>query len=70
MKISEHLNTFNTLICKLNNMGDKILNEDKAVTLLSSLPESWDHFVTSISFSSNEAISFDDIVGAMISEET
>jgi hypothetical protein len=37
---------------------------------LCSFPESWDHFVTSISFSSSKAIEFDDIVGALLSEET
>jgi len=31
---------------------------------------SWDHFVTSVSFSSSEYIEFDDIVGALLFEET
>jgi len=70
MKTSDHLNTFNTLICQLTSMGDKLDSEDKAITLLCSLPESWDHFVTSISLSSTGTIEFDEVVGAMISEET
>eukprot|EP00253_Pinus_taeda_P017069 PITA_17069 len=41
-----------------------------AITLLCSLPESWDHFVTSISLSSSETIKFDDVVSSLLSEET
>jgi len=37
---------------------------------LRSLPESWDHFVTSISLSISKTIEFDDVVGAFLSEET
>jgi hypothetical protein len=48
MKIADHLNVFNTLICLLNSMDVKLDDEDKEVTLLCSLSESWDHFVTSI----------------------
>ena len=69
-KISDHLNAFNTLVCQLSSMEDIISSEDKAILMLCSLPESWAHFVTSISLSSVESISFDEIVGAMISEET
>jgi hypothetical protein len=69
-KIVDHLNTFNTLLVQLSSMGVKFESEDKAITLLCSLPASWDHFVTSISFSSTETIEFDDTVGALLSEET
>ena len=62
-KIVDHLNTFNTLLVQLTSMGVKFDSEDKAITLLCSFPTSWDHFVTSISFSSIENIEFDDIVG-------
>jgi hypothetical protein len=51
-KIADHLNTFNTLLVQLSSMGVEFESEDKAITLLCSLPASWDHFVTSISFSS------------------
>jgi hypothetical protein len=70
MKIVDHLNTFNTLLVKLTSMGVKFELEDKAITLSCSFPESWDHFVTSISFSSTESTKFDVIVGALLSEET
>jgi hypothetical protein len=69
-KIADHLNTFNTLLVQLTSMGVKFDSEDKAITLLCSLPTSWDHFVTSISFCTTESIEFDVIVGALLSEET
>jgi hypothetical protein len=50
-KIVDHLNTFNTLLVQLTSMGMKFESKDKAITLLCSFPESWDHFVTFISFS-------------------
>eukprot|EP00253_Pinus_taeda_P005231 PITA_05231 len=48
----------------------KFKSEDKAITLLCSFPESWDHFVTSISLSSSETLEFDDVVASLLSEET
>ena len=68
-KVAEHLNVFNTLICQLIDMEVKIQEEDKAITLLCSLPESWDHFVTSISLSSTNSLKFESVVGALLSEE-
>ena len=39
-EIVDHLNVFNTLICQLSSMDVKIDDEDKAVNLLCTLPES------------------------------
>eukprot|EP00253_Pinus_taeda_P010174 PITA_10174 len=47
----------------------KIQEEDKAITLLCSLLESWDHFVTSISLSTVDSLKFESVVGALLSEE-
>jgi len=55
-QIVDHLNTFNAFLCQLTSMGVKFETEDRKITLLCSLPESWDHFVTSISFTSSESI--------------
>eukprot|EP00253_Pinus_taeda_P008927 PITA_08927 len=68
--IADHLNAFNTLLVQLQSIEVKIPFEDKAITLLCSLPESWDHFVTSISLYSSETIEFDDVVASLLSEET
>ena len=43
--------------------------EYKAITLLCSLPESWDHFITSISLSIANSLKFESVVGALLSEE-
>ena len=59
--ITDHLNTFNTLLVQLESIEVKFESEDKVVTLLCSLPESWDHFVTYISLSSSETLEFDDV---------
>lgn len=68
--ITDHLNFFNTLLVQLENVDVKFESEDKAINLLCSLLESWDHFVTSISFSISETLEFDDVVGALLSKET
>jgi hypothetical protein len=67
--IVDHLNTFNTLIVQLTSMEVKFEDEDKAITLLCSLPESWDNLVTSISFSSTDVLDYDSVVGALLAEE-
>lgn len=60
-KVAEHLNVFNTLICQLTDMEVKIKEEEKAITLLCSLPESWDHFVTSISLSTIDSLNLNQL---------
>jgi hypothetical protein len=68
-KVADHLNTFNTLIVQLTSMEVKFEDEDKAITLLCSLPESWENLVTSISFSSTKVLYYDSVVGALLAEE-
>ena len=68
-KVVEHLNTFNTLIVQLTSMEVKFEDGDKAITLLCSLPESWDNIVTSISFSSIDVLYYDSVVGALLAKE-
>ena len=48
MKISDHMNVFNNLICQLNSMDVKIDDEDKSVNMLCTLPESWGQVASSI----------------------
>jgi hypothetical protein len=68
-KVVDHLNTFITLIVQLTSMEVKFEDEDKAITLLCSFPESWDNLVTSISFSSLDVLDYDSVVGALLAEE-
>jgi hypothetical protein len=68
-KIVDHLNVFNTLISQLTAMEVKFDDEDKAITLLCSFPESWDHMVTTVWFNTTDAIDYDIVVGALLCEE-
>ena len=45
-KVSEHLNTFNYILSQLESIGVKMDDEAKAVTLLCTLPDSYDNLVT------------------------
>jgi hypothetical protein len=58
-KIDDHLNTFNTLIVQLTSMEVKFEDEEKDITLLCSLSESWDNIVTYIRFSSIYVLDYD-----------
>jgi hypothetical protein len=69
MKLADHLNTFNTLIVQLTSMEVKFEDEDKSITLLCLLLESWDNLVISISFSSADVLDYDSVVGALLAEE-
>jgi hypothetical protein len=68
-KIVDHLNVFNTMICQLTNMEVKFEDEENTVTLLCLLPESWNHLVTTVWFNTTDAIDYDIVMGALLSEE-
>jgi hypothetical protein len=63
------LNAYNTRICQLTSMDVKIEDEDKVVMLLCSLYKSWDHLVTSISFSTTNTLDCYYVVGSLLSEK-
>ena len=46
--VLEHLKFFNKVISELLTVNVKIDEEDKALILLSSLPESYDHIITTM----------------------
>ena len=68
-KITDHLNVFSDLTCQLTNLGDKFSNEEKVVALLCTLPESYNHPITSMWFSNIEEVDYDNIVGILLIEE-
>jgi len=46
--VLEHLNFYKKVINELLTVNVKIDKEDKALIILSSLPESYDHIITTI----------------------
>eukprot|EP00253_Pinus_taeda_P023847 PITA_23847 len=66
--VTKHLNAFNVVVSQLASVDIKISDEDKWISLLCSLPDSWDSLV--IAIGSNETtLQFDDIVSALLAEE-
>jgi hypothetical protein len=66
--VTEHLNAFNTVVSQLLSVEIKISDEDKCISLLFSLPDSWDSLVVAIG-SNTTTLSFDDVVSSLLSEE-
>ena len=69
--VADHLNDFNTVASQLSSIGVKFDDEVRALLFLCSLPESWNGLVMAISnsVSRSSTLNFDDVVGAILSEE-
>jgi len=66
--VTEHLNAFNTMVSQLSSVEIKISEEDKCISLLCSLPDSWDSLVIAIG-SNATTLQFDEIVSALLTKE-
>jgi len=66
--VTEHLNEFNIVISQLASIDIKISDEDKCISLLCSLPDSWDSLVIVIG-SNVTALQFDEIVSSLLTKE-
>ena len=65
--VTDHLNIFNTVVIQLSYVDIKISDEDKYISLLCSLPYSWDSLVIAIG-SYTTTLNFDEIVLALLSK--
>jgi hypothetical protein len=65
--MEEHLNDFNNVVSQLVSIEIKILDEDKCISLLCTLPDSWDSLVVAIG-SNTTALKFDEVVSSLLSE--
>jgi len=66
--VFEHLNFFNKVISELLAIDVKIDEEDKALILLSSLSESYDHIVTTILYG-KETLILKEVMSTLLSNE-
>ena len=69
--VADHLNDFNTVTSQLSSIGEKFDDEVRALLFLCSFLESWNGLVMAISnsFYGSSTLKFDDVVGAILSEE-
>jgi len=66
--MNEHLNDFNKMIADLKNLDVEIDDEDKALLLLNSLPDTYEHLVTTLLYG-KEKIKFIDVSNALVNNE-
>jgi len=66
--VSEHLNAFNTLVSQLTSVGIALDDDEKCISLLCSLPDSWDNLVIAIG-SNATTLNFENVVASLLSEE-
>ena len=66
--VLEHLNFFYKFISELLAIDIKIDEEDKALILLSSLPESYDHIIT-IMLNGKETLILEEVMPTLLSNE-
>ena len=62
----EHMNAYNQVVTDLEHIGVKILDEDKAILLLCSLPPSYEHLITTLTYG-KETVEFEEISAALLS---
>jgi hypothetical protein len=67
--VTEHLNAFNTLVSQLGSVNITIAEEDKCITLLCSLLDSWDNLVVAIGSTTQSTLKYEDVVASLLSEE-
>jgi len=65
---TKHLNAFNTLLSQFLSVDIKISDEDKCISFLCSLLDSWDSLVIAIG-SNATSLQFDEIVSFLPTEE-
>jgi hypothetical protein len=66
--ITAHLNDYEGIISQLSAQGMTIDNELKALLLMSSLPPSWETFVTTVCNASATAVKYSETTSSILSE--
>ena len=60
--VTEHLNVYNTQVIQITIVSIKMAEEDKCITLLCSLSDSWYNLIVAIGSASQATLKFDEIV--------
>nr|CAD1823374.1 unnamed protein product [Ananas comosus var. bracteatus] len=68
-KVSDHLNAFNNIICELESIGEKMKDENKAITLLCALPDTYETLITSLSCTKEDSLDLDTVCSALLADE-
>ena len=63
--LAEHINVFNQLVAELAKVEVTVEDEDRAIILLCSLPGSYEHLITTLTYG-KENIKLEDIVVALL----
>ncbi|KAG8493414.1 hypothetical protein CXB51_010989 [Gossypium anomalum] len=69
MSMNDHVNSFNKILADLLNLDEKFEDEDKALLLLNSLPDEYDHLTTTL-LHWKDTITFDVVCSALYRSET
>jgi hypothetical protein len=67
--VTEHLNAFNTLVSQLVSVNITIAEEDKCISLLCSLPDSWENLFVAIGSTTQSTLKYEDVVSSLLFEE-
>ncbi|KAK8966007.1 hypothetical protein KSP40_PGU019629 [Platanthera guangdongensis] len=67
-QLLNHMNVFNKLVSQLRSMDVKVEEEDRALLLLSSLPRSFDHLVTTMLYG-KDTLKMEEMVTLLLSNE-
>ncbi|KAH9698402.1 Integrase catalytic domain-containing protein [Citrus sinensis] len=69
MSMNDHVNSFNKILADLLNLDEKFEDKDKALLLLNSLPDEYDHLTTTLLHGKDNVI-FDVVCSALYNPET
>ena len=68
ISLSKHLNDYSKILADLKNLDVEVGDEDKALLLLNSLSDIYDHLITTLLYEKDE-IKFDDVSNALTNNE-
>ena len=69
MSMNDHVNSFNKILVDLLNLDERFEDEDKALLLLNSLPDEYDHLTITL-FHGKNNVTFDIVCSVLYNSET